>query len=303
MAGNITPVVISENKSLGGFIPKMTSTIPFRELPGDTLNLLASKAKAVRRNAIEGIGAAKSGHPGASLSCADILVTLYFHVMRVDPSRPKWEDRDRFVLSKGHAAPGLYATLAERGFFSPELIKSLRQYGSILQGHPDSKKTPGVDMCTGSLGQGLSISNGMALAAKLDKKDYRVYTILGDGECQEGQIWEAAMTSVHYKLDNLTAFLDYNHLQIDGRIEEVKSLTGIPARFAAWNWNVIEIDGHDYNQIAGAIEAAKAAVGVPTIIVAHTVKGKGVSFMEDQVGWHGTAPNAEQVKSALAELG
>lgn len=280
----------------------MSNGVVRRELSPEALVHLSNKALSVRRHIVNSVGAAKSGHPGPSLSCTDILVSLYFEEMRVDPTKPKWEDRDRFVLSKGHAAPGLYAVLAERGFFSVDELATLRQLGSILQGHPDSKKTPGVDMATGSLGQGLSIANGMALAAKIDGKDFRVYTILGDGECEEGQIWEAAMTSVHYKLDNLTAFLDYNHLQIDGRIEEVKSLTDIPSRFAAWNWNVIDIDGHDFSQILGAIDTAKSIKGVPTLIAAHTVKGKGISFMEDQVGWHGTAPNEEQVRAALAEL-
>jgi transketolase len=280
----------------------MAQAGPYGELSKETLDVLTARAKAVRRLVIEGVGAAKSGHPGPSLSCADILVTLYFHVMRIDPADPKWSERDRLILSKGHAAPGLYAALAERGYFPAEWMKTLRQLGSPLQGHPDCKKTPGVDMCSGSLGQGLSVANGGALGAKIDKKDWRVYTILGDGECQEGQIWEAAMTSVHYKLDNLTAFLDYNHLQIDGTIEEVKSLTDIPGRFAAFKWNVLEVDGHDFSQIAGAIEEAKATKGVPTMIVAHTVKGKGVSFMENQVGWHGTAPNADQIATALREL-
>jgi len=264
---------------------------------------LTERARQIRGHIIKMLAAAGSGHPGGSLSAVEILTLLYFRRMRYDPKNPKWPDRDRFVLSKGHAAPVLYATLAEAGFFPVEILTTLRRFGSILQGHPDMKKTPGVEMSTGSLGQGLSAANGMALAGKLDKKDYRVYVLIGDGEIEEGQIWEAAMTAVHYKLDNLTAFLDYNHLQIDGRIEEVKSNTDPAGRFRAFGWHVLEVDGHDFAALDRALDEAQATKGKPTIIIAHTVKGKGVSFMEDQVGWHGTAPKPEEAQKALAELG
>ncbi|SHF77934.1 transketolase subunit A [Caldanaerobius fijiensis DSM 17918] len=264
---------------------------------------LAHIATEVRRNIIKSVTAAKSGHPGGSLSATDILVTLYFEIMNIDPKNPKWEERDRFVLSKGHAAPALYAVLAERGYFPKEELMKLRQTGAMLQGHPDMKSTPGVDMTTGSLGQGLSAANGMALAAKLDKKSYRVYVMLGDGEIQEGMIWEAAMTSAHYKLDNLTAFLDYNKLQIDGTNDEVMTVEPVVDKWKAFGWNVLEIDGHNYDQIRDAVKKAKETKGKPTMIIAHTVKGKGVSFMENQVGWHGSAPNEEQMERALLELG
>lgn len=264
---------------------------------------LAHIATEVRRNIIKSVTAAKSGHPGGSLSATDILVTLYFEIMKIDPKNPKWEERDRFVLSKGHAAPALYAVLAERGYFPKEELMKLRQTGAMLQGHPDMKSTPGVDMTTGSLGQGLSAANGMALAAKLDKKSYRVYVMLGDGEIQEGMIWEAAMTSAHYKLDNLTAFLDYNKLQIDGTNDEVMTVEPVADKWKAFGWNVLEIDGHNYDQIRDAVKKAKETKGKPTMIIAHTVKGKGVSFMENQVGWHGSAPNEEQMERALLELG
>ncbi|SHE75203.1 transketolase subunit A [Thermoanaerobacter uzonensis DSM 18761] len=263
---------------------------------------LKQKAKEVRIDIINMLAEAGSGHPGGSLSCTDILTLLYFDKMNVKPDNPKWEDRDRLVLSKGHAAPALYAVLAEKGFFPKEELKTLRKLGSILQGHPDMKSTPGLDMTTGSLGQGLSAANGMALAGKLDKKDYRVYVILGDGELQEGQIWEAAMTAAHYKLDNLTAILDFNGLQIDGPNREVKNIEPVNEKFKAFGWHVIEIDGHDFDQIDRAIEEAKATKGRPTLIIAHTIKGKGVSFMENQVGWHGSAPNEEQRQKAIQEL-
>ena len=246
---------------------------------------------------------AKSGHPGGSLSVTDILQVLYFETMNVDAARPDAPDRDRFVLSKGHAAPALYATLAEKGYFPEEELWHLRQCGAMLQGHPDMKHTPGVDMSTGSLGQGLSAANGMALAAKLDKSARRVYAVCGDGELQEGQIWEAAMSAGHYKLDNLTVFVDHNKLQIDGTNDEVMSVMPIAEKFRAFGWNAVEIDGHDYDAIRGALTAARAAVGKPTVIVAETVKGKGVSFMENQVGWHGKAPNEEQCALAVRELG
>lgn len=270
-----------------------------REWP---VEYLREKARQIRIHIIRGTEAAGSGHPGGSLSIADILAALYFCVMRIDPGRPYWEDRDRFVLSKGHAAPALYAALAEAGYFPTEEMLTLRKLGSRLQGHPDMKRTPGVDISTGSLGQGLSIANGMALAARLDGKDYRVYVMLGDGESEEGQVWEAAMASAHYKLDNLTAFLDYNGLQIDGPIEAVKSLGRFVEKWQAFGWHVMEIDGHDMCAILDAVEEAKRTKGRPTMIVARTTKGKGVSFMENQVDWHGVAPKKEQAEKALAEL-
>lgn len=259
-------------------------------------------SKSVRINIIEAVAAANSGHPGGSLSVADILTVLYFKKMNINPENPKWEDRDRLVLSKGHVAPALYSVLAERGYFPKENLKTLRKLGSIMQGHPDMKSTPGVDMSTGSLGQGLSVANGMALTAKIDKKDYKIYVILGDGEVQEGQVWEAAMSAAHYKLDNVIAFLDYNGLQIDGSNEEVMNIGSIYEKFAAFGWNVIEIDGHDLEAIDNAVDKAKLVKGKPTIIIAKTVKGKGVSFMENQVAWHGAAPNEEQRKLAIEEI-
>ena len=264
--------------------------------------MLKEQAKQIRRDIVSMVGAAKSGHPGGSLSAAEILTYLYFEEMNVNPAEPKWEDRDRFVLSKGHAAPVLYAALARRGFFPAEDLMSLRKIGSHLQGHPDMKKVPGVDMSTGSLGTGFSAATGIALACQLDKKPSYVYTLLGDGELQEGQVWEAAMSAAHYKLDNLIAFVDNNGLQIDGNIDDVLSPNPIDAKFAAFGWHVQVIDGHDFAQIADAIKAAKAAAGKPSVIVAKTVKGKGVSYMENQAGWHGSAPNAEQVAQAMEEL-
>jgi len=263
---------------------------------------LKEKSAVLRRHVVEMIGAAKSGHPGGSLSAADIVTALYFHQMRHQPDNPQWEERDRFVLSKGHAAPILYAALAEAGYFSVEKLKTLRKLGSPLQGHPDMKKLPGVDMSSGSLGQGLSAANGMALAGKMDKKDYKVYALLGDGELQEGQVWEAAMTSAHYKLDNVVIFVDYNGLQIDGPVAEVKSPNPITDKWKAFGWHVIKIDGHDFEQILEALETAQEIKDKPVAIVARTVKGKGVSFMENEVGWHGNAPSPEQVEKALADL-
>ena len=263
---------------------------------------LRTVANNVRIDIIEMLAEAKSGHPGGSLSLADILTVLYFEEMNINPEKPKDEDRDRFVLSKGHAAPCLYAVLAERGYFNKENLQTLRKFQSILQGHPDMKKTPGVDMSTGSLGQGLSVANGMAIAGKLDKKDYRVYTVIGDGELQEGQIWEAAMSSAHYKLNNLTAFVDFNGLQIDGSNEEVMNVNPIDKKFEAFGWNVSVIDGHNLEEIQEALRKAKEYKDGPTVIVAKTVKGKGVSFMENQAGWHGTPPNEEQKNQALEEL-
>lgn len=264
-------------------------------------NLKLSAAN-IRKMALEAIHSAKSGHPGGSLSVADILAYLYMSEMNIDPKNPKDPDRDRFVLSKGHAAPALYATLAERGCLPKEDIKTFRNAESYLQGHPDMKGVSGVDMSTGSLGQGISAACGIALAGKLDKKDYRVFSILGDGECEEGQVWEAAMFAAHYKLDNLTVFLDFNRLQIDGDIREVMNPTPFDKKFEAFNWNVITIDGHSFDEIKSAVDAAKACKGMPTLIIANTVKGKGVSYMENQAGWHGNAPSDEQYDAAIAEL-
>lgn len=255
----------------------------------------------VRMGIIEGVHSAKAGHPGGSLSCADILTYLYFAHMNVDPKNPKMPNRDRLVLSKGHAAPALYSVLAQKGYFEVETLKTLRHIGSILQGHPDMKNIPGVDMSTGSLGQGISCAVGMALSSKHFGDNYNVYTILGDGEIEEGQVWEAAMFAANKKLSNLTAFVDYNNLQIDGTIEEVNSAYPIDEKFKAFNWHTITIDGHDFEQIENALKEA-ATVDKPVAIIAKTVKGKGVSFMENQCGWHGVAPNDEQYEQAMSEL-
>lgn len=262
---------------------------------------LLKTALKVRIGIIEGVHSAKSGHPGGSLSCADILTYLYFAKMNIDPKNPKMENRDRFVLSKGHAAPALYATLAERGYFDPELLKTLRHIGSILQGHPDMKHIPGVDMSTGSLGQGISAAVGMALSAKHFGNDYKVYTVLGDGEIEEGQVWEAAMFAANKGLSNLTAFVDYNNLQIDGTIEEVNSAAPIDKKFEAFNWHTIVINGHDFDQIEAALKEAET-VDKPVAIIANTVKGKCVSYMENAVNWHGAAPNDELYEQAMTEL-
>jgi transketolase len=264
---------------------------------------LKERARQMRGHILKMLTAAKSGHPGGSLSSTDLLAYLYFYKMKIDPQNPKWPDRDRFILSKGHCAPVLYAALAEKGFFTKDHIVTLRKFNSMLQGHPDMKKAPGVDISSGSLGQGLSVANGMALAAKLDQKPYRVFVLMGDGEIEEGQVWEALMTSVHYKLDNVTAFLDYNHLQIDGKIEDVKSLTDPAARFKAFGWNVVEANGHDFQEIDAAVQTAERTKGQPTMVVMHTCKGKGISFMENQAGWHGKAPKPEEAEIALKELG
>ncbi len=264
---------------------------------------LQIKANEVRKGIVTGVHAAKAGHPGGSLSAADIFTYLYFEEMNIDPNEPKKADRDRFVLSKGHTAPGLYAALALRGYFPVEDLKTLRHLGSYLQGHPDMKHIPGVDMSSGSLGQGISAAVGMALSAKLTKDDYRVYTLLGDGEIQEGQVWEAAMFAGFHKLDNLVVIVDNNGLQIDGRVDEVCSPYPINEKFAAFNFNVIDLsDGNDMEQIAAAFKAAREVKGKPTAIIAHTLKGKGVSFMENQVGWHGKAPNDEEYAIAMEEL-
>lgn len=269
----------------------------------EKISWLKDKAREIRAHIIRMTAAAGSGHPGGSLSAADIVTTLYFHVMRIDPENPSWPDRDRFVLSKGHAAPVLYAALAERGFFPVEELLTLRRLGSRLQGHPDMKSLPGVEMSTGSLGQGLSVGNGMALAAKLDGRDYRVFVLLGDGEIQEGMVWEAAMAAAHYRLDNVTAFLDHNGLQIDGPVAEVMSVEPVADKWKAFGWHVQVIDGHDLEQIIAAVETARQVRGKPQMIIAETCKGKGVSFMENQVDWHGTAPKTEEAEKALAELG
>lgn len=267
-----------------------------------TKKQLQIKACTVRMGVIEGVFNAKSGHPGGSLSIADILTYLYFEHMNVDPKNPKDENRDRFVLSKGHTAPALYAVLANKGFFPVSELKNLRKPGAMLQGHPSMKLTPGVDMSTGSLGQGISTAVGMALGGKIDKKDYRVYTVLGDGEIEEGQVWEAAMFASAKGLDNLCAVIDNNNLQIDGSVAEVNSPYPIPEKFRAFGWNVIEICGHAFDEIDAAFKAAAEFKGKPTAIIAKTIKGKDVSFMEDQCSWHGTAPNAEQYEQAMNEL-
>ncbi len=273
-----------------------------RRIGEEELALTGEKAKAIRRDIIKMLGEAGSGHTGGSLSAADIVACLYFWEMQLDPARPEWPGRDRFVLSKGHAAPVLYAALAEKGFFPREHLDTLRKFGSPLQGHPDMTKLAGVEACTGSLGQGISWAVGMALAGRIDKRDYRVYTLLGDGELEEGMVWEAAMAAAHYRLDNLLALVDYNGLQIDGRITEVMSPEPIADKFTAFGWHTLEIDGHDHRQIMEALERARSFGGKPTVIVARTIKGKGCSFMEDRAEWHGTAPNREETERALAEL-
>lgn len=263
---------------------------------------LEKMANEIRKDIVTAVHSAKSGHPGGSLSSADIFTYLYFEEMNVDPANPKWEDRNRFVLSKGHVAPGLYSTLAEKGYFPKEDLKTLRHTGSYLQGHPDMKHIPGIDMSSGSLGQGVSVAVGMAAAGKYDKKDYRVYTLTGDGEIQEGQIWEAAMWAGHRKLDNLVVIVDNNNLQIDGSIEDVCSPYPIDKKFEAFNFHVINIDGNDFDQIRAAFKEARETKGMPTAIIAKTVKGKGVSFMENAAGWHGKAPNDEEYEIAMADL-
>ena len=264
--------------------------------------MLMATACKVRMGVIEGTHSAKAGHPGGSLSASDLFTYLYFKEMNIDPANPKWEDRDRFVLSKGHTAPGLYAALAHRGFFPVEDLLTLRHVGSYLQGHPNMNETPGVDMSTGSLGQGVSAAAGMALAAKYQGKQNRVYTLLGDGEIQEGQVWEAFMFAAHYKLDNLCVIIDNNGLQIDGRVADVMSPYPIREKMEAFGFEVAEIDGHDFDQMEAAFNKARETKGKPFAIVMKTVKGKGVSFMEDQAGWHGKAPNDEQCETAMNEL-
>ena len=263
---------------------------------------LKNIAKKVRRGIIEEVYQAQSGHPGGSLSVADILTVLYFNELNINENEPNWEERDRLILSKGHCSPALYSCLANRGFFEEEKLKDFRKISKKLQGHPDMRKIPGVDMTTGSLGQGLSAANGMAIAGKLDKKDYRVYCILGDGEIEEGQVWEAAMAAAHYKLDNLCVIVDNNNLQIDGKIADVIDPYSIEEKFRSFGFQVININGHDIEEIIKAFEVAKNVKNKPTCIIAKTIKGKGVSFMENQVGWHGKAPNDEEYAIAMADL-
>lgn len=263
---------------------------------------LEKKAKTIRKGIIEAVYEAKSGHPGGSLSIADILTVLYFNELKIDENNPNWEERDRVILSKGHCSPALYSVLANRGFFKVEDLKTFRKIDSYLQGHPDKNKVPGVDMTTGSLGQGLSIANGIALMGKLQNKNYRVYAVLGDGEIEEGQIWEAAMTSNKYKLDNLCVIIDNNNLQIDGSIEEVMSSYPIDEKFKSFGFQIINIDGHNIQEIMDAFEVAKNVKNKPTCIIAKTIKGKGISFMENRVEWHGKAPTEEQYKIAMKEL-
>ena len=267
----------------------------------DKLKLMKT-ANEIRKGIVTAVHSAKAGHPGGSLSAAEIFTYLYFEEMNIDPADPKKEDRDRFVLSKGHTAPGLYSTLAQRGYFPKEDLKTLRHTGSYLQGHPDMKHIPGVDMSSGSLGQGISAAVGMAIAAKMKGMEYRVYTLLGDGEIEEGQVWEAAMLAAHRKLDNLTVIVDNNNLQIDGAVSDVNSPYPIDKKFEAFNFHVINIDGNDFDQIDAAFKEAKTVRGQPTAIIAKTLKGKGVSFMENSVDWHGKAPNDEQYKIAMEDL-
>lgn len=270
--------------------------------PDSLIDSLIAKSKLIRRHIIKMLTLAGSGHPGGSLSAVEIITALYFHKLRHNPKDPKWPDRDRFLLSKGHACPVWYAALAESGYFPVETLWTLRKFGSILQGHPDMKRTPGVEMSSGSLGQGLSIANGIALAGRIDNKSYRVYVLMGDGEVQEGQVWEAAMAASHYKIDNLTAILDYNGYQIDGSIEKVMSPLPLADKWRAFNWAVKEIDGHNLKEIISAYDWAETVKGKPAIIIARTVKGKGVSFMENTHAWHGKTPSSQQAEQALKEL-
>lgn len=264
---------------------------------------LAEKARRIRINALKAIHAAKSGHPGGSLSSADILATLYFGELNIEPKNPKMADRDKFVLSKGHAVPALYAALGERGFYEVNEMMTLRQVGSKFQGHPNMSKVPGIEMSTGSLGQGFSAAVGMAIAGKIDKNPGRVYVLTGDGELQEGIVWEAAMQAAHRKLDNLVAIVDLNGLQIDGKVNDVKCVCPVDEKFRSFGWNVINVDGHNFEELTTAFDETKKCGGVPTAIIAHTHKGKGVSFMEDNAGWHGKAPSDEELAAAIKELG
>ena len=264
---------------------------------------LEKKALTIRQHIVNMIHKAGSGHPGGSLSAVEILTALYFHIMNIRPEEPDWKDRDRFILSKGHSCPVLYAALAEKGYFPVKKLNTLRKIDSILQGHPDMKKTPGVDISSGSLGQGLSVGVGMALSAKLDKKKYHTYVLLGDGELQEGQVWESAMSAAHYKLDNLTAIIDYNGLQVDGKVSEIMEISPVREKWQNFNWDTIEIDGHNFNQILNALAKAKESRSKPFAIIARTIKGKGVSFMENEVDWHGRSINDKELEIALKELG
>lgn len=266
------------------------------------INFLVEQATKIRKDIVQMICKSKSGHPGGSLSAADIVTALYFSEMNIDPKNPKMEGRDRFVLSKGHAAPVLYSALAERGYFDKELLGTLRAFGSPLQGHPDMKKLPGIEISTGSLGQGLSVANGMALSARISGENYRTYVLMGDGELQEGQVWEAAMSAAHFKLDSICAFIDSNNLQIDGNVDKVMGVEPLDKKWEAFGWNVIIIDGHNFQEIFDALDKAKETKGKPTVIIAKTVKGKGVSFMENVCGFHGVAPTAEETERAIAEL-
>lgn len=266
------------------------------------INFLVEQATKIRKDIVQMVCKAKSGHPGGSLSAADIVTALYFSEMNIDPKNPKMEGRDRFVLSKGHAAPVLYSALAERGYFDKELLGTLRAYGSPLQGHPDMKKLPGVEISTGSLGQGLSVANGMALSARISGENYRTYVLMGDGELQEGQVWEAAMSAAHFKLDSICAFVDSNNLQIDGNVDKIMGVEPLDKKWEAFGWNVIIIDGHSFQEIFDALDKAKKTKGQPTVIIAKTVKGKGVSFMENVCGFHGVAPTCEEAERAIAEL-
>lgn len=271
-------------------------------LPQLDAKSLGERAKAIRNHIIRMLAKSGSGHPGSSLSTVDLLVTLFYNKLKHNPQMPAWPDRDRFILSKGHACPALYAVLAERGYFEVSKLDTLRQFGSILQGHPCMKTTPGIEISGGSLGQGLSVGLGIALAARLDKKDYRTYVMLGDGELEEGQIWEAAMATSHFKMENLCAIVDHNDLQIDGSIRDIMSPHPIPDKWKSFGWHTVEIDGHDYPSIMSAYKEAENTKGRPTVIIAKTVKGKGVSFMENQVDWHGKTPSKEEAERAFAEL-
>lgn len=271
-------------------------------LPQLDVKSLGERAKVIRNHIIRMLAKSGSGHPGSSLSTVDLLVTLFYNKLRHNPQMPAWPDRDRFILSKGHACPALYAVLAERGYFEVSKLDTLRQFGSMLQGHPCMKTTPGIEISGGSLGQGLSVGLGIALAARLDKKDYRTYVMLGDGEIEEGQIWEAAMAASHFKTDNLCAIIDHNDLQIDGPIRDIMSSHPIPDKWKSFGWHALEIDGHNYQSIMSAYNEAENTKGRPTVIIAKTVKGKGVSFMENQVDWHGKTPSKEEAERALAEL-
>lgn len=289
---------MGEHTDMGGSVETTQHS-----MSGSEIRALEERARSVRRSIVTMLAHAGSGHPGGSLSVTDLLTALYFTRLRHRPSDPRWADRDRVVLSKGHAAPALYAILAESGYFPREQLLTLRKLGSMLQGHPDRTRTPGIESSTGSLGQGISVAVGMALAGKLDKKAYRVYAFLGDGELQEGEVWEASMAGAHYKLDNLCAVIDFNGFQIDGRVQEIMNPEPIPEKWEAFGWAVREIDGHNMREIVAAYDWAMGVKGKPAAVVAHTIKGKGVSFMESKAHWHGVPPSAEEAARALEELG